>query len=117
MLGWWAKRQMSRPVSEFLLGDDFETIIGLAFRWCNREVPTCTPESIPDEVRQMVYRLIRGFFKGNLHLRMPTGHKASHEQALLFIKDINPWRNALWRCLAQGQFDMGYLSKLYVERS
>lgn len=31
--------------------------------------------------------------------------------------DINPWRNALWRCRTTGELDKPLLSALYVERS
>ena len=117
MLEWWAKRELSRPTCEFLLGEDFETILGVAFRWCNQEIPTSEQACIPDEVRQMTYRLIRGFYKGGLGLRMPDGHKVPREPMFFFIKDINPWRNLLWRCLGHAQFEIAHLSKLFVERS
>lgn len=108
MLGWIARWRVSGPTSEFLLGEDFETLWAASFRWCNREAPATEPPSIPDDVKQVAYRLIRGFFKGNLNLRTPDGYKAQREPLFFFIRDVNPWRNILWRCIVQGEFDVAY---------
>lgn len=114
---WLLKWCMSQPTSEFLLDEDFETLWSVSFRWCNREAPLIESTGIPDDVKQTLYRLIRGFFDKGLNLRLPRGRQVPREPMFLFIKDRNPWRNMLWRCLAKGQFNVPYLSKLYVKRS
>lgn len=100
----------------FLTGPDFSSIWELAFRWSD-----CEPKSgvgdIPEQVTQATYRLVRGFFKGDLNLRRSNGHKVMREPFFLLVWDANPWRNVLWRCLSQAELDEAYLTKLYVERS
>ena len=116
MLGWIARRELSRSPSQFLTGPDFSSIWELAFRWSDSE-PTTGDAEIPEQVRQATYRLVRGFFKGDLNLRRSNGHKVMREPVFLLVWDANPWRNVLWRCLSKAEFDEAYLTKLYVERS
>jgi len=117
MFKWMTKREIAKPTREFLRGQDFESIWLLSFRWCGKEPPPNADDEIPNDVKETAYRIIRGFFKGHLNLRMPNGYKVMREPIHFLLWDLNHWRNVLWRCLAQADFDTAYLSKLYVERS
>jgi hypothetical protein len=109
MFAWLAKRDIAKPTIDFLLGQDFETIWGLSFRWCGREAPPNAQGEIPNDVKETAYRIIRGFYKGKLNLRTPDGYKAQREPFIFVLKDLNPWRNVLWRCLSQAKFDVAYV--------
>lgn len=111
-----ARWQISRPVSDFLLSEDYESIWGLSFHWCNLEAPPDTPLSIPEDVAKTIHRIVLGVFKEQLSARRPDGSRIPVEP-FDFIADVNPWRNFFWRCLQKSKFDKAYLSKLFVARS
>ena len=117
MLGWIARRELSKPPSAFLAGPDFASLWEVACRWCDCDPTTVETSDIPEQVQHFIHRLIRGFFKGDLNLRRSNGYKVNREPLDILIWDANPWRNVLWRSLSLGEFDRAYLTKLYVERS
>lgn len=116
MFGWLARWQISRPVSDFLLCDDYASIWDAAFRWCNLEAPSDTPLHIPENVKQTIYRIVLAIFKEELSARRPDGGRIPVDAFNLII-DVNPWSSFFWRCLQKSKFDQAYFSKLFVTRS
>lgn len=117
MLGWIFKRQDAVPKSAFLNTADFESLWAASFRWLGIDPQNFDAAEPPDQVKQITFRLIRGFYTGDVLLRRQSGYKVPYEPMLFFIMDLNPWRKQLWGCQAKGRFDKAFLSGLYIERS
>lgn len=117
MLGWIFKRQDAVPKSAFLNTEDFESLWAASFRWLGMDPQNFDSAEPPDQVKQITFRLIRGFYTGDVLLRRQSGYKVPYEPILFFIMDVNPWRKQLWECQAKGRFDKVFLSSLYIERS
>lgn len=117
MLGWIFKRQDAVPKSAFLNTADFETLWAASFRWLGIDPQNFDAAEPPDQVKQITFRLIRGFYTGDVQLRRQSGYKVPYEPMIFFVMDLNPWRKQLWECQAKGHFDKAFLASLYVERS
>lgn len=52
MLGWMARRELSKPPSAFLAGPDFASLWEVACRWCDCDLTTVDTIDMPEQVKQ-----------------------------------------------------------------
>lgn len=114
---WWVFRKQDAVEGAFIKGKDFKSIWHASMEWLNFDPQNIDSTQTPQEVGELIHKIILGFLKKDLVLRRRCGGKVPHEPLPFFFWDENYYRVKLWDCLSSGNFDKELLRNLYVERS
>ncbi len=102
----------------FLNGTDFRSIWALALLWKGYSPESVGNGALPEEVQDLIQRIIAGHFRGDLHLRKRSGFLVdAKENSFLVNLFVNlPLLFKLRRCQIQDEFKKELLNNLYVQR-
>lgn len=102
----------------FLESKDFLTIWDIAHRWAGYDADATEPQSLPEDAKYWIHKVVFGYFSKDLVLRRKNGKRVLDEDIyLLLVFNVTPWRSRLWECLTRDVFDKDFLNSLYVMRS